>query len=166
MKIEKNALSIMRDMLADPEKDWSNHLPFMKLTEEDFVKAVKLIKKHTKNADRREELLKDLELWIGNYKQNPLGRNGELEDFIWFLDRELGKRKKWETKEEIQKEIREVFNAETFIKLRKEIFAPYEEMFNHLEIKKLYQGHFQKQHKKLLETFDFEKASELLKEKN
>ena len=44
MKIEKNVLSIMREMLDEPEKDWSNHLPLMKLTEEDFNLAMKELK--------------------------------------------------------------------------------------------------------------------------
>ena len=162
MKIEKNVLSIMREMIADPAKDWSNHLPFMKLTEEDFIKAAKLIKKHIKNADRREEVLKDLKFWKENYKQRPHFRTGELEDFIWFLDREIGKRKGWTKKGEIKKEIKEVLNAEMFYELQKEIFAPFESMFNDLQTIKVYQGHFQKQHKKLLENFDFAKASEFL----
>ena len=49
MKIEKNIISTMREMLADPEKDWSNHIPFVRLTEGDFEKARTLIKKHCKN---------------------------------------------------------------------------------------------------------------------
>ena len=56
MKIDKNVVAFMEEMLAYPEKDWSDYLPFMKLTEEDFVKAEKLIQKHTKNADRREDV--------------------------------------------------------------------------------------------------------------
>ena len=67
MKIDKNVLSIMEEMLAEPEKDWSNHLPFMKLTEEDFVKGAKLIKKHIKNADRREEVMEGLDRFINRY---------------------------------------------------------------------------------------------------
>ena len=73
----------------------------------------------TKNADRREDLLNDLQYWINNYENNVLNRNCDLQDFIWFLERELGKRKGWERKEEIKKEISEVFNAETYIKLHK-----------------------------------------------
>ena len=69
MKIDPNVLSTMREMLADfdvpcsviPEKDWSEHLPFIKVTEEDFETAIKLIKKHIKNAGYREEVLEDLE---------------------------------------------------------------------------------------------------------
>ena len=39
MKIDPNILSTMRDMLADPEKDWSDHLPFIQ-----FEKASELFK--------------------------------------------------------------------------------------------------------------------------
>ena len=164
MKIDKNVLSIMEEMLAEPEKDWSNHLPFMKLTEEDFVKAEKLIKKHTKNADRREDVLNDLQYWINNYENNVLNRNCDLQDFIWFLERELGKRKGWERKEEIKKEIREVFNAETYLKLHEEIFSPFQEMFNNLKVRNIYQGHYQETLKELLRNFKPFKARELLKE--
>ena len=163
MKIEKNVLSIMREMLAEPEKDWSNHLPFMKLTEEDFVKAGKLIKKHIKNADRREEVMKQLDNFIHRYETRDFYRQQTLKDFVWFLDREIGKKKGWTKKVEIEKEIHAVLETETFFALEK-IFMPYEEMFMHLHSMQLYQGHFQEKHKELLENFNFKDASALLKE--
>ena len=64
MRIEKDVHLIMREMIADPEKDWSNHLPFIKLTEEDFAKGEQLIRRHIKNAEKRESALRDNE----NYK--------------------------------------------------------------------------------------------------
>ena len=163
MKIEKNVLSIMREMLADPEKDWSNHLPLMKLTEEDFVKGAKLIKKHIKNADRREEVMEGLDRFINRYESGNFYRQQTLKDFVRFLEWEIGKNKRWSTKVEIEKEIKEVLETEKFYALEP-IFTTYEEMFTHLNNMKIFQGHFQETHKELLENFNFKDASALLKE--
>ena len=43
MKVEKDIFSTLRKMVAEPEKDWSKHYPFIQLTEEDFSIGENLI---------------------------------------------------------------------------------------------------------------------------
>ena len=114
MKIEKNVTSILREMLADPEKDWSNHIPFVRLTEGDFEKARTLIKKHCKNADRRDEVMELFANYKERYETNDFHRPEHLKDFVWWLDDKLRFRKQWETQKQIKKEIEEVFNTEKY----------------------------------------------------
>ena len=51
MKIDQNIISTLKDILSDPEKDWINQLPFIKLTNEDFDTARKLINKYVLNKN-------------------------------------------------------------------------------------------------------------------
>ena len=167
MKIEENVISIMREMLADPEKDWSNHLPLIRLSEEEFTKAKSLIRRYCKNADRREEVMEELKYWIEKYETGGFYRQEYLNDFVWFLKRVLGKNKTWATKTKIENDIIEVLNTEQNYELEK-MFVPYDDMFNHLKDIKRAQGNFQKSQQELLETFDFKEAkiSEFLVEQN
>ena len=167
MQIEKNVISIMREMLADPEKDWSNHLPLIKLSEEEFIKAKNLVRKHCQNANKREEVMKQVENWIKKYETDGFWRQEYLKDFVWFLKKEIGKNKTRDTKEKIEKEINELLNTEKNYELEK-MFEPYEVMFNHLKDIKLFQGKFQKSQQELSETFDSKEAkiSKFLVEQN
>ena len=167
MKIEENVISIMREMLAEPEKDWSNHLPLIRLSEEDFTKAKYLVRKHCQNANKREEVMKSLERWIEKYETGGFWRQEYLKDFVWFLKKEIGKNKTWDTKTKIEEEINELLDTEKNYELEN-MFEPYEVMFNHLKDIKMFQGQFQNKHKELLETFDSKEAkiSEFLVEQN
>ena len=68
-------------------------------------------------------------------------------------------------KRAISLEIEEVFYTKEISELE-EIFSPFYSMFDYLDNRSTFQGHFQRKHKELLETFDSEKVSELLKEEN
>ena len=170
MQIEKNVTSIMREMLADPERDWSNHIPFVGLTEKEFYKAEYLIRKHCKNANKREEVMKSFERWKKRYETGSSYnsyRQSRLKDFVWFLYREIGKNKTWATKTKIENEINKVLETEKFYELEK-LFEPYEDMFDDIKSRKMYEVRCQEKHKKLLESFDSKEAkiSEFLVEKN
>ena len=165
MKIDKNVLSIMEEMLAEPEKDWSNHLPFMKLTEEDFVKAEKLIKKHINFAEYREDALEKLEEWKTNYAIKGFGYT-RYWDYIRFLKQECVYRKRQEKSTEIQNEINACFETQKFSEIEQEVFDLFDSMFMELSNSRVFHQKFLNYKKEIEESFDFEKASEFLKEEN
>ena len=157
MKIEKNVTSILREMLADPEKDWSNHIPFVRLTEGDFEKARTLIKKHCKNADRRDEVMELFANYKERYETNDFHRPEHLKDFVWWLDDKLRFRKQWETQKQIKKEIEEVFNTEKYYELET-IFEPFEDWYEDIKTKKMFEVRCEERHKELLENLDCREA--------
>ena len=157
MRIERNAILTMREMLAEPEKDWSNHIPFVKITEGDFEKARTLIKKHCKNADKRDEVMRRFENYKKRYETNDFNRPEHLSDFVWHLKYWLESRKQWETKQLIRKEIEEVFNTEKYFQLET-FFEPFELWYEDIKTKKMYEVKCEEKHKELLETFDSQEA--------
>ena len=157
MKIEKNVTSILREMLADPEKDWSNHIPFVRLTEGDFEKARTLIKKYCQNANRRDEVMERLELYKERYETNDFPRPEHLKDFVWWLDDKLRHRKQWETQKQISKEIREVFNTEKYYELET-IFEPFEDWFDDIKWGQTYLRRAEGKQCELLESLDSREA--------
>ena len=157
MKIEKNIISTMREMLADPEKDWSIHLPFVRLTEEDFENARTLIKKYCKNADRRDEVIGRFENYKERYETNDFTRPQHLKDFVWWLEEKLRHRKQWETQKQIKKEIHEVFNTEKYFELET-IFQPFEYWYDDIKSRKFYEVRCEEKRKELLDNLDCREA--------
>ena len=62
--------------------------------------------------------------------------------------REIGKNKTWATKTKIENEINKVLETEKFYELEK-LFEPYEDMFDDIKSRKMYEVRCQEKHKKL-----------------
>ena len=133
MKIESNVLSIMREMLAAPEKNWNSHLPFIQLTEEDFEKAQILMQKHINDRNYKRVTLIELEEYREKYKITnvdsriyPHHREINYQTFISFLKDKITFRKREKTAEIIENEIKKVFNLERFDELDQKLFFPFD----------------------------------------
>ena len=175
MKIESNVLSIMREMLTEPEKDWKDHLPFIQITEEDFSKGEALMRKHIKNASTLEYALERFENYKETHQKIDLnnyflhaGNNynfGFSIPFLQFLKDYCSKKKGDKKRAEIHREIEEVFEYKRFDTYQ-EIFDPFYLMFNALSRREMFNNFFLQNKKKVEESFDWNKASEVLKEEN
>ena len=142
MRVEKDLFSTLSKILADPEKDWSNHFPIVQLTEEDFSKGEEIIRRHIKSAKSRNESLQKLEEWkrdesrdyrmtqhLGRYQTDYI----PFFNFISFLKNECRFRKSWEKKMEISDEIESLFEIKKVNTLIKEVIKPFSRMMTSLE---------------------------------
>ena len=93
-------------MLADPEKDWITIYLNPIIRRRRFTKAKYLVRKHCQNANKRRSC--SVEGWIERYETSGFWRQEYLKDFVWFLRKEIGKNKTWDTKRKIEKEINEL----------------------------------------------------------
>ena len=146
MKIQPNHTSLIEDMIRQPEKDWRKHLPFILLTEEDFLNAEKLFRKHIKNEVLLNEALEGLKIkkeyvFAGDsayYRDSSC-----YSDFYRYVVSECLFNKRWKTREGIEKEIEEIYNIKHFHKFSStlhDINQMFEYLFNSQSLRKNYIG--------------------------
>tara|TARA_B000000557_G_scaffold235457_1_gene211208 strand:- start:112 stop:630 length:519 start_codon:yes stop_codon:yes gene_type:complete len=100
MKIRPDAVSIIEQVLNDPEKDFSGLYPITKITKEDIDNAEILIKAYVKDKEKRAVHFKELE------EQRSAMDELDYENFVSSLEKTL---KLWDrrfnTRQEIQEKI-------------------------------------------------------------
>ena len=101
MKIRPDALSIIEQILNDPEKDFSGLYPIIKVTKEDFDNAEILLKAYVRDKDKRAIHLKELE--VERSKMDEL----DYDTFVSSLEKRL---KIWDRRFNTRQEIQEKIN--------------------------------------------------------
>mgnify|MGYP001182999316 FL=1 len=163
MRVEKDLFSTLSKILADPEKDWSNHFPIVQLTEEDFSKGEECIRKHIKSAKSKNESLQSLEKWRKEEKflvERSRQRWGKYtihfnpyESFIKFVIAQCTYRKSWEKKHEIREEIETLFELDKVQSLN-DFVEPFSEMLTSLANSKIHYENFLKEKNDILDKPD------------
>ena len=108
MKLKDNALSHIKQMIDNPEKDWSNDLPIIEFTEKDFAFSQSIIKRRINDPDRRKVALEWLEQFKEQWRSNHHWEN-QHSDFYSRLEALLSFRKRWTTTTIIRQELQEQF---------------------------------------------------------
>ena len=108
MKLKDNALSHIKQMIDNPEKDWSNDLPIIEFTEKDFAFSQSIIKRRINDPDRRKAALEWLEQFKEQWRSNHRWEN-QHSDFYSRLEALLTFRKRWTTEKIIRQELQEQF---------------------------------------------------------
>ena len=108
MKLKDNALSLIKQMLDNPEKNWSKDLPIIEFTEKDFAFSQSIINRRISDPNRRKQALEWLEQFKEKWKSNYRWAN-QHSDFYSRLEQQLTFRKRWETEKIIEKELQEQF---------------------------------------------------------
>ena len=70
MKLKDNALSLIKQMLDNPEKNWSKDLPIIEFTEKDFAFSQSIINRRISDPNRRKQALEWLEQFKEKWKSN------------------------------------------------------------------------------------------------
>ena len=94
MKLKDNALSLIKQMLDNPEKDWSNDLPIIELTEKDFAFTQSIINRRIADPKRRESALKWLDQFKGEWRSDSRWLSPHT-DFYMRLRDQLTFKKRW-----------------------------------------------------------------------
>ena len=97
MKLKDNALSLIKQMLDNPEKDWSNDLPLIEFTEKDYAFSKSIINRRIADPKRRENALKWLDDFKGGWKHNSRSLQKHSNFYRRLLD-QLTFKKRYETK--------------------------------------------------------------------
>ena len=166
MKIDENIILTLKDILSDPEKDWSNQLPFIQLTDTDFDTGRRLINKYVTDKARKDYVLERLDQFNCQWDEGlKVWYKEPHEEFIYFLKKEIGYRKNWKNKEKIEAEIEKTFEFKRFEAIDEKVFQKFNQMLSNLSNSRGYRKWFNETHKELCENFDFDKATQLLEAK-
>ena len=171
MKFNKNITSILPEIIKNPEKDWSNHYPFIKVTDEDWNDAEKIIAKYHSGASRENALTELL-----NYKPIFKEHNvkifssntyvsGEWYDFIQRLKAIVTYRKRWKTQEEINSYIDAFWGVDTLIAIEEQILEKFNEMLENQRLVKMFARRRDEQKGSLEQTFNVGIAESILSSK-
>ena len=140
MKLNKNITSILPEIIKNPEKDWSNHYPFIKVTDEDWNDAEKIIAKYHKGASRDDALAELLNYKSIFKKQMPqLFTNGHFVSGDWFrfierLKTIVKQGRRWKTQEEINSFIDDFWEVNTLIAVEEQLFEKFNKMLENQKL--------------------------------
>ena len=108
MKLKDNALSLIKQMLDNPEKDWNKDLPILEFTEKDYAFAQSIINRRIGDINRRKEAFEWLDKFIEEWDRKPLGYSPHS-NFYSRLKQHLTFKKRWTTEKIIEEELQEQF---------------------------------------------------------
>ena len=162
MKLKDNALSLIKQMLDNPEKDWSNDLPLIEFTEGDYVFSKSIINRRIADPKRREDALKWLDDFKGGWKHNSRALQNHSDFYRRLLD-QLTFKKRYETENLIKKEVEEYFPYCDRWGGSDKLYDEVHHMFSLRETSKSFKKQFNDQVAKL-KQLNFEEEISRLKE--
>ena len=168
MKLNKNIASILPEIIKNPEKDWSDHYPFIKVTDEDWSDAEKIIGIYHTGSSYENALTELL-----NYKPIFKEQNvkifsthtylsGDWYDFIKRLKEIVTYRKRWRTQEVINSYIDDFWEVDTLIAIEDQIFEKFNRMLENERLVKMFARQRDEEKGSLEQTFSVEMAEIIL----
>ena len=168
MKLNKNITSILPEIIKNPEKDWSNHYPFIKVTDEDWNDAEKIIAKYHKGSSY-ENAIAELLDYKPIFKERIVKIfypntyvSGEWYDFIKRLKAIVTYRKRWRTQEEINSYIDAFWEVDTLNAVEEQILEKFNEMLENQRLVKMFARRRDEQKGSLEQTFSVGMAESIL----
>ena len=170
MKLNKN-IAILPEIIKNPEKDWSNHYPFIKVTEEDWNDAEKIIAKYHTGASREDALAELLDYKSDFKKHKPqifseqCFVSGEWWDFIRKLKRIVTYRKRWNTQEAINSFIDDFWDVDTLLNVEEQLYEKFNRMLENQRLVKMFARQRDEEKGSLEQTFSVGIAESILSSK-
>jgi len=109
MKFNPKLVSQLREIRENQFVSVSNAFPCIKLEASDFDLAIEIVQKYTSTIKRGEDLLKKYEGYKKSFLEGSF--NKRWFDFLRDLVRDCTYKKRWDKKQEIEKQVQEKFGG-------------------------------------------------------